>query len=70
MTENINNLVIRKWDMPCMRFIIEILPNGNAMYINKILREQYPTIQLGKGYASIKDYGFIYEGNKFIKNFS
>ena len=67
---NIDNLIIiNMWDRPCMHLIAEILPDGKIKYINKILRKKYPILKKGNGWASIKDYGFIFDGktNKFIK---
>ena len=66
---NIDNLIIiNMWDRPCMHLIAEILPDGKIKYINKILRKEYPILKKGNGWASIKDYGFIYDEttSKFI----
>ena len=73
MTEpiiNINNLIIINiWDRPCMHLIAEVLPDEKVRYINKILRKEYPELKKGIGWASIKDYGFIFdeETKKFIQ---
>ncbi len=63
---NIDNLIIiNMWDRPCMHLIAEILPDEKIKYINKILRKEYPILKKGNGWASIKDYGFIFdEGTK------
>ena len=67
---NIDNLIIiNMWDRPCMHLIAEVLPDGKTKYINKILKKEYPELKKGKGWASIKDYGFIFDekNNKFIQ---
>lgn len=64
-----NLIIINMWDRPCMHLIAEVLPDGKINYINKILRKRYKELKKGNGWASIKDYGFIYdkENKKFIK---
>ena len=61
-TENL--IIINMWDRPCMHLVCRILPSERIIYINKQLRKEYPVLKKGEGWASLKDYGFIYDANK------
>lgn len=59
-----NLIIINDCDRPCMHLICRVMPNGKIFYANKILRRQYPKLKKGTGWASIKDYGFVYNWMK------
>lgn len=59
-----NLIIINEWDRPCMHLICRVMPNGKIFYANKKLRREYPELKKGTGWASIKDYGFVYNWMK------
>lgn len=64
---NLKNLIILNFiERPCMYLVCRVLPSGKIIYVNKYLRRRYPALRKSKGWASLKNYGFVFENNKFV----
>ena len=57
-------IILNEIERPCMHLICKET-DSKIYYVNKILRKDYPKLRKSYGWASLTDYGFVFENKKF-----
>ena len=65
-----NFVIVNETERPCAHLIAELLPSGRVRYVNKILRKRYKNLRLSTTGANLKDFGFVFENDKFVKRYA
>lgn len=55
-----NLIILNDTERPCMYLICRELKD-RIIYVNKYLRRRYPRLRKSTGWASLADYGFIFD---------
>ena len=63
-----NLLILNDTDRPCMHLVCRDI-NGKIRYVNEYLNRRYPRLRKGPGWASLVEYGFVFEDGVYkLKN--
>lgn len=64
---NLESLIILNGvERPCARLVCRIYSNKTIKYVNKNFRKHYKNLRKSAGWATLKQFGFVKDGNKFV----
>ncbi len=63
-----NLIILNGIERPCMHLICREMKD-KVIYVNNYLRRRYPKLRKSEGWASLIEYGFVYEDGMYkLKN--